>query len=504
MRYTYFIGKTMHKYILFLTLFLTAIGSLAQEQRDSLQMDSIAMAGDTVEVVEDSIQVAEDSVKIAEDSTRIAEAAVEHPVKDTIVSDKKAVAQTVSWQYRADSIAMAYQKAFLILLQRRNSRLASPPYLNQLGVYSMRIAMPPTFYASSVLQQFNASDIDDCTDPQLIRMYMVNTALAKMYVRHPELVQQTDEQVKQSGTLRNDVHGSLTTETKLSDKVVNVNLESNMNDGMQLVTRRPNFWKINGNGSLQFSQNYFSENWFQGGNNNYTILAKGSININFDNKQNISWENRIDAELGYQTTGDTDTQRAARPTSNLLRLTTKLGYKAYKTLYYTTQVQASTQLVPQYQTNTETIISSFISPMNMTISVGLDYKFATKNNKFSGSVYVAPCSYNMRYVDRKSLASRYGIEKGRHAYHNFGPSININATWKITKDISWRTRIYWISNMSYTNIEWENNINFSINKYMSAQMQLYPKFDDSSKSYKGDCGFLMFKEWLSLGMNYSW
>lgn len=487
----------MQKYLLFLTFIFISIGALSQEQKDSLQVDSIAMAKDTVVVVKDSTIVTEDSL-------RIAEATEEHIVKDTVVGDKKTIKQTVTWEYRADSIATAYQKAFLILLQQRNSRLANPPYLNPLDVYSMRIAMPPTFYASSVLQQFNASDIDKCVDPQLIRMYMVNNALAKLYVRQPELVKQTDEQVKKAGTLRNDVHGSLTTETKLTDKVVNVNLDSDMKEGVQLVTRRPNFWKIKGNGSLQFSQNYFSENWFQGGNNNYTILARGTVNINFDNKQNVSWENRIDAELGYQTTGDTDKQRSARPTSNLLRLTTKLGYKAYKTLYYTTQVQASTQLVPQYQTNTKNIISSFLSPMNMTISVGLDYKFATKNNNFSGSVYVAPCSYNMRYVDRKSLASRHGVEKGKHAYHNFGPSININATWKITKDISWRTRIYWISNLSYTNIEWENNINFSINKYMSAQMQLYPKFDDSSKSNKGDAGYLMFKEWLSLGMNYSW
>ena len=156
----------MQKYLLFLTFIFISIGALSQEQKDSLLVDSIAMAKDTVVVVKDSTIVTEDSL-------RIAEATEEHIVKDTVVGDKKTIKQTVTWQYRADSIATVYQKAFLVLLQHRNSRLANPPYLKPLDVYSMRIAMPPTFYASSVLQQFNASDIDKCVDPQLIRMYMV-------------------------------------------------------------------------------------------------------------------------------------------------------------------------------------------------------------------------------------------------------------------------------------------------------------------------------------------
>jgi hypothetical protein len=33
---------------------------------------------------------------------------------------------------------------------------------------------------------------------------------------------------------------------------------------------------------------------------------------------------------------------------------------------------------------------------------------------------------------------------------------------------------------------------------------IYPKFDDSSKHYKGEHGYIMMKEWLSFGFNYSW
>ena len=333
---------------------------------------------------------------------------------------------------------------------------------------------------------------------------MVNDAFANMYVNNPALVVQTDDEVEKAGTLRDDVHTSLTTETKLTDKVVNVDLGAEMNEGVELVTRKPNFWKFPGEGSLKFTQNYFSDNWFRGGDNNYSFLCMLTLNANYDNRQNIQWENRLEARLGFQTTGESETRRSMKPTDNLLRLRTKLGYKAYKTLYYTTQVEAYTQIVPLYEHNSDDLRTSFLSPMNLTVSVGLDYKFATKNNKFNGNVYLAPCSYNMRYVDRLSLSTKHGVQEGHHAYHNFGPSITVNTYWQIAKNVSWRSRMYWISNLKYTNIEWENTFNFTINKYLSATFFVYPKFDDSSTSYKGDNGYIMMQEWLSLGLNYNW
>ena len=111
----------------------------------------------------------------------------------------------------------------------------------------------------------------------------------------------------------------------------------------------------------------------------------------------------------------------------------------------------------------------------------------------------------MRYVDRLRLSTKHGVQEGHHAYQNFGPSITVNAYWQILKNLSWNARMYWISNFTYTNIEWENTFNFTINKYLSAKLFVYPKFDDSSARYKSEGGsFFMMKEWLSLGFNYNW
>lgn len=411
----------------------------------------------------------------------------------------------VGWEYRVDSIAYNYHKEMLKLIHQRNMRISNTALWKRPNIYSLRMVMPPTFYSSAVLQQFSSEAQGLSSDYNLLCMWMINDALSKMYVNQPQYITKTDDQIEASGTIRDDVEGSLTTDTKLTDKVVNVDLGTDLDENVKLVTRKPNFWKFPGEGSLKFTQNYFSDNWYQGGENNYSFLGLLTLNANYDNKQNVQWENRLEVRLGFQTTGESDKYHSLKPTDNLLRITTKLGYKAYKTLFYTTQIQAYTQLVPLYDANSDNKRTDFLSPLNLTVSVGLDYKFATKNNNFRGNVYMAPCAYNMRYVDNIDLATRHGIEKGHHAYHNFGPSVTINAYWQIAKNISWKSRMYWISNFKYTNLEWENTFNFTINKYLSASLFVYPKFDDSSSRYRSEGGsFFMLKEWFSLGLNYKW
>ncbi len=424
--------------------------------------------------------------------------------KATSRTDSTELFSHISWRYNVDSTAYRYGQKMTELIHQRRAILLAPMSPRRPDAYCLRMTLPPTFYSSSILQQFSTTWTSYPNDVHLVSMYMVNDAFAKMYVDSPELVTQTDSDIKQAGTLRNDVQQPLTTDTKLTDKVVTVNLDTELDENVELVTRRPNFWKFPGDGSLQFTQNYFSENWHKGGDNNYAMQGQLTLNANYDNKQKVQWENRLELQLGFQTTSKSDKYHSMKPTNNLMRLTTKLGYKAFKTFYYTTQVQLSTQMVSAYDDNTNNLRTAILSPLDMNVSVGLDYKFATKNNRFRGSAYLAPCSYNMRYVKHDELVGRYGIEAGKHSYHKFGPYIRVEYYWQIAKNISWNGKIYWTSNFDYTNIEWENTFSFSINKYLSAQLFAHPKFDDSSKSYKGDHGYLMMREWFSLGLRHSW
>ena len=63
-----------------------------------------------------------------------------------------------------------------------------------------------------------------------------------------------------------------------------------------------------------------------------------------------------------------------------------------------------------------------------------------------------------------------------------------------------------MSNFKYNIWEWENTIDFTVTKLISAKMYLYPRLDDSTDRYRDMSRFntyLMFKEWFSLGLTYN-
>ena len=126
--------------------------------------------------------------------------------------------------------------------------------------------------------------------------------------------------------------------------------------------------------------------------------------------------------------------------------------------------------------------------------------------RFKGSANLSPVAYNFRSVERRSLFGNFGLESGRSMYNNFGPNITVNYSWEIWKNIKWDARIYWFSNLETTDIEWENTFTFTINRFLNSKLFLYPRIDDSSENYRNEdkkFSYLMFKEWFSLGINYS-
>lgn len=336
-------------------------------------------------------------------------------------------------------------------------------------------------------------------DAGLRRVDAMGEALARMYTRSPRLFPQTEREMMEAGRLRHDLDTLPRHEVRLSENTLPLELTDDI-EPVAVITRRPNFWKFWGNGSLQFQQSYFSDNWYQGGDKNYSALTQLTLNLKYDNRRKLQWENCLELQLGFQTTKG-DTCHTFRPTSNLIRFTTKLGYQAAKHWYYSGQVQMSTQLVRNFNTNQHKPTTDIFSPLNVTISMGLDYKMQLK--RFTGSLFLAPLAYSIKYVQRDALVKRYGVDEGHNAKHTFGPNITAKFNWKIANNITWDGRIYWFSNLKYTDIQFENTITFSLTRYLNTKLYIYPKFDDSAKRYRGRHDYWMFKEWLSLGVSYS-
>ena len=103
---------------------------------------------------------------------------------------------------------------------------------------------------------------------------------------------------------------------------------------VDIKIEKPNFWKTSGRFVFQFTQNYFSENWYKGGNNNVTLLSNLVLEANYNDQKRLSWENKLDLRLGF-VTATSDSIHRYLTNNDKIDLFSKLGVKAAKNWYYT-------------------------------------------------------------------------------------------------------------------------------------------------------------------------
>lgn len=270
-------------------------------------------------------------------------------------------------------------------------------------------------------------------------------------------------------------------------------------EDVEIVVRKPNFWDFKSNISFQFTQNYISDNWYKGGESHVSLLASTVLEANYNNQRKLTFDNKLEMKIGFQTSQN-DEEHKYKTNSDLIRLTNKLGLKAIKDWNYAAMLQSWTQFYHGYKSNDPKVYSDFMSPFESLLSLGMDYKKTTKNKKFTISATLSPLALKLTYVDRPSLVTTFGVDEGHHAKWDYGSNITVNYTWTVMKNVSWTGRIYWFTDYSKTQLEWENTFNLTINKYLSAKLFLYPRFDDSTTREEGE-SYFQFNELLSLGLN---
>ncbi len=358
-----------------------------------------------------------------------------------------------------------------------------------------RLFVPTTFYHSNIDKMFSLSPDrgDEVTDA-------VDQAMMSLYLRRPDLVKNNESQLQAAGTLRNDVNQELTQQVDLTEKAAPVPEEPEAVP-VGIVVVKPNFWKFKGDGYLQFLQNFVSGNWHKGGESNYSAVGALTFDLNYNDKDRVTFDNKLEMKLGFQTSR-TDTVHTLKTNNDLLRLTSKLGLQAHKRWYYTLQLLAYTQFARGYKANNDFVFSDFFSPFKLNVGIGMEYKVEALNKRLTGNLNFLPLSFNFMYVGRSALISRNGIKGEHHTLEDFGSQFTANLQWKITDQISWKTRLY--ANTSYHRalVEWENQFQLQISKYISANLFLYPRFDDSNVR-DDELGYFQFQEYSSLGLSYS-
>ena len=272
-------------------------------------------------------------------------------------------------------------------------------------------------------------------------------------------------------------------------------------DPVGIVAKRPNFWTVKGEYYLQFLQNYVSANWYKGGESNYSALASITLEANYNNKQKVKWDNKLELKLGFLTS-KSDSLHSLKTSEDLIRYTGKLGLQASKRWYYTLQLLASTQFYKGYKSNDPMVYSAFAAPLTVNLSFGMDYAVELWEKRLTGNIHIAPVAYNFKYVRMLPLSTRYGLDEGKHTLHDIGSQFTIDLNWNITNNITWKTRLYGFTTYRKAELEWENTFILRFNRFISTNVFIYPRFDDGIARDKSH-GYWQMKEFVSLGLNYS-
>ena len=147
--------------------------------------------------------------------------------------------------------------------------------------------------------------------------------------------------------------------------------------------------------------------------------------------------------------------------------------------------------------NDSTVISTFFSPAYLTLSAGYSYK--TKNENFQ--ILLSPLAGKVTFVLNQDLADQgaFGVKKGyfdqdgqwipgENINAALGVNVIINYKQPIGKNIKYSTML----NAFYNYIErrdddrmpidinWENTVNFTINKFLTTTLFVYLKYDHNT------------------------
>lgn len=382
--------------------------------------------------------------------------------------------------------------------------------------YYYKALSPALLYRSALSQSFGITyplpdtlgqvkpdlTLMDTADSALVLNRNINDLLVRMYARYPRLISNTEDQIHKVGVIQEDMSVRMDHEAVLVDQADFPSFVPDIGDSVIVVAKKPNFWKFYSNSSLQLYQYYNTKNWYKDRTDNYyNMQAVLKMGVSYNNKSKLSWENNLEMRLGFRPYPK-DTEHQFKTSDDLVRLNSKIGYKATEHWNYTFFVEGTTQMLRSYYDNSRQVRSDFMSPFSSVVSLGMEYNMTWK--KFTCSANMSPIAYNFKSVARKELATEHGIQEHHSTYNKFGPFVNVKYTWQIIDNIKLEGRIYWFSDLTMNTIEWENTFTFNVTKYILATLYLYPRFDDSSVSYKSKNGsYFMFKQYLSLGVSYN-
>ena len=259
------------------------------------------------------------------------------------------------------------------------------------------------------------------------------------------------------------------------------------------------YWTKKANALLQFSQNYVSSNWYQGGNSNFAFLSIITGETNYDNRKNIQWDNRFEWRTGLSSIIG-NTKRKVMINDDILRYNTKFGLKAGGNWFYSVSGELSTQLFDSYKSiNSDEYKGRLFTPVRANLGVGMDYKY-----KKYFSLMIAPVAFKYIYVHDTIHVNQnlFGVKKGENQLKQIGSSFRAQLNIVPARNWNLDSKLSFYTDYKKVEIDWEIVNNFIINRFLTTRISLNPRFDNTIILKEGEKTKIQFKELMSIGFSY--
>ena len=429
---------------------------------------------------------------------------------------------------RQKAVAQYGQSATGIVSRYRNSLAASVPHgvadavsldSMTLSPYMFPVIGPGVYYKSVTADVFAldyrmpGDDAVTAVSPVLAYREMmgdnIQHALSGAYAASPWLFSYNDDMIDREEVIEDTKPVTEVKPEDLDKMYSKVDEITDVKDVVSDMTidlkiEKPNFWSTKCEFNFKFSQNYFSEQWYKGGNNNVNLFTNLILEANYNDQKAIQWDNKLDMRLGF-ITASSDSIHNFLTSDDRIYLFSKLGVRAVENWYYTLSTEAKTQFLPGYRSNDRNTYSDFLAPLDAYVAIGIDFKPKLKNGN-SLSAVLQPLTYKIRYIgaEDETIHASYNM-RDKDFQQDFGSKVEVNAFVNVMKNFTWRSRLFFFTSYEYVESEWENNFSFSFNKYIKADLYTTWRFDDNrnKKYYDSTLGYFQFKETFMLGLTYS-
>lgn len=264
-------------------------------------------------------------------------------------------------------------------------------------------------------------------------------------------------------------------------------------------------WLNDFEASLHFSQAYNSPNWYQGGNNNLNIICQAIHNVKLNRAfhPNLLFENTIQYKLALNSAPE-DSLRNYSISEDLFQINTKFGVRAARDWFYSITTIFKTQLMTNYKSNTNDVTAAFLSPGELNVGLGMSYSHTNAKKTFTFDTSISPLSYNLKIcTDNRLNKADFGIDQDKNTASQYGSNAEAKIKWKAAYNITYTSRMYFFTDYSYVQGDWEHTIAFAVNRYLSTQIYVHLRYDSSTPRIEDTKWHTwQLKEILSFGLTY--